>query len=284
MLPQVRLLIAFFIYLLAGGLVMVVASIIVPELIDPTQTGKFIFFCYGVILLEALCLVHWSILTKGVNIRLTAVDILLGILFLYITVNRYWIQSVQGFSIRYYEVLALGAFYIVLRQLGPKVYPYILLSLLASGLIQAVYGCLQWMGYYHSNNNNFMATGSFFNPGPYAGFLASVLPVALGLLIYRQKCMALLGQSLPAKWGGIVKRTVPPALLWLPMGAAIAILAILPVSGSRAAWVAVAVSLLVCFPFWVAEEIHWAGKGIPKTHSHRCFHFVDCRVHRNLFF
>ena len=45
--------------------------------------------------------------------------------------------------------------------------------------IEAIWGLLQVYGYEPSNHSLYALTGSFYNPGPYSGFLAMCLPVAL---------------------------------------------------------------------------------------------------------
>ena len=52
-------------------------------------------------------------------------------------------------------------------------------SLLAFGVKEAVLGLLQVYGYEPSNHSLYGLTGSFYNPGPYSGFLAMCLPLAL---------------------------------------------------------------------------------------------------------
>ena len=52
-------------------------------------------------------------------------------------------------------------------------------SLLAFGAFEAVLGLLQVYGYEPSNHSLYALTGSFYNPGPYSGFLAMCLPLAL---------------------------------------------------------------------------------------------------------
>ena len=46
-----------------------------------------------------------------------------------------------------------------------------------TGLVEAVWGMQQLHGHAYSNHSLFRLTGSFFNPGPYSGYLAVVLPV-----------------------------------------------------------------------------------------------------------
>jgi tetratricopeptide (TPR) repeat protein len=55
----------------------------------------------------------------------------------------------------------------------------IILVLIASGAFEAVLGLLQVYGYEPSNHSLYGLTGSFYNPGPYSGFLAMCLPLAL---------------------------------------------------------------------------------------------------------
>ena len=52
-------------------------------------------------------------------------------------------------------------------------------SLIAAGAVEAVWGLLQVYGYEPSNHSLYALTGSFYNPGPYSGFLAMCLPLAL---------------------------------------------------------------------------------------------------------
>lgn len=52
-------------------------------------------------------------------------------------------------------------------------------SLILLGGIEAVWGLRQLYGFSASGHFRYALTGSFFNPGPYAGYLAMVLPVCL---------------------------------------------------------------------------------------------------------
>ena len=52
-------------------------------------------------------------------------------------------------------------------------------GLIAAGALEAVWGLLQLYGYEPSNHSLYALTGSFYNPGPYSGFLAMCLPLAL---------------------------------------------------------------------------------------------------------
>jgi len=59
-----------------------------------------------------------------------------------------------------------------------------LLAALLGGTIQALHGNLQLWGLFPSNNNVFNLTGTAASPGPFAGYLAGVFPIALGLYLF----------------------------------------------------------------------------------------------------
>lgn len=93
------------------------------------------------------------------------------------------------------------------------------------GIAEAVYGGLQLYGLAESNHSLYNITGSFRNPGPYAGFLAVVLPVALYLALscrIRNKCL----------------RQGTVALCWVYV---FLCATLLPATLSRAAWIAACV-------------------------------------------
>ncbi|MDE6349086.1 MAG: hypothetical protein K2L60_10685, partial [Bacteroides sp.] len=52
-------------------------------------------------------------------------------------------------------------------------------ALMLTGGVQALLGLLQLYGYAASHHSLYAMTGSFFNPGPYSGYLAMALPVCL---------------------------------------------------------------------------------------------------------
>ncbi len=51
--------------------------------------------------------------------------------------------------------------------------------LMGFGAVEALHGLGQIAGIYSSNHSLFVLTGTFYNPGPYSGYLAAVLPIAL---------------------------------------------------------------------------------------------------------
>lgn len=68
---------------------------------------------------------------------------------------------------------------------------FFLFMLMLTGLVEAVWGMQQLHGHVYSHHSLFRLTGSFFNPGPYSGYLAVVLPVCLWTAMRFQKGDAL---------------------------------------------------------------------------------------------
>ena len=124
----------------------------------------------------------------------------------------------------------------------PRMKTIILCTLLFTGLMEAILGMQQLHGWEVSNHSLFNLTGSFFNPGPYSGYLAVCLPVALWVILEftpkdktdRWKMEALLHH-----------------FAWICL---LAIIVVLPAGMSRTAWIAAAVS---CgWVYWV-QRIGW---------------------------
>ncbi len=224
-------------------LILVLPHIDISGYVLETLTSKLIYFLYGCVVLLGFY-TFYSISRKTISYSFSKLDIALLALLLYIILDRYVIQSDFGFSIRYLELLGLSFLYVILRIIALKNYPWLLLAIIISGIIQAVYGNLQLLGYSASNHSSFKITGSFFNPGPYAGFLVSVLPIALGMYLYRDTLTAKLQAEAKNKsplLHGIIKQTFE----YIPLLGVVNIVIVLPATKSRAAWIAAICSSIV---------------------------------------
>ena len=91
--------------------------------------------------------------------------------------------------------------------------------LILAGSVEAVWGLLQVYGYEPSNHSLYALTGSFYNPGPYSGFLAMCVPVAFHEWLEGKR-------------------------IWKPMAlvALVLMLVVLPSGMSRSAWLAALVA------------------------------------------
>ena len=64
---------------------------------------------------------------------------------------------------------------------------FVVWVIILTGLAEAIWGLMQLYGFRQSFNSNFKITGSFFNPAPYALYLAAVFPMALGVWLYSSR-------------------------------------------------------------------------------------------------
>ena len=80
-------------------------------------------------------------------------------------------------SIYFFQHLALSLLYVLIRVTESK---GLLIFIVVSGGLQAVYGILQLYGVYPSHHNLFLVTGGFYNPGPYSGFIMVAFVLGLG--------------------------------------------------------------------------------------------------------
>lgn len=217
-------------------LILILPQINMSSYAQSTITSKFIIFGYAIICLIILCTAN-ILLSKKTVFLLSRIDFVLAVLLGYITVNRYFIQSHYGFSIRFMELLTLSVFYFILRFHSLKYFLWLLPCIVFSGILQALQGYFQLLGFLPSNHLGFKITGSFFNPGPYAGFLVIVWIIALGMYLFNEKIVHQL-QRLQGKTLAWAEHYLKYIFLYVPLFALWSISVLLFVLQSRASWIA----------------------------------------------
>lgn len=217
------------------------------DYIQSTVTSKSITFVYSCLVI-ALVAIPFAIFYRTKVTYISKLDVLLLMLLFYVTLNKFIIQPYSSFSLRYIELLGLAVIYVTIRIIETKYLIWILLVVILSGTIQAIHGNLQLLGYYPSNHSGFKMTGSFFNPGPYAGFLAAVWPVAFGIYLFKNKIYKSMSFLSPHK-SKILNVLNKYCMDYLPLIGLISILVVLPASRSRAAWLSVILSSVVLLEY-----------------------------------
>lgn len=125
-------------------------------------------------------------------------------------------------------------------------------ALVMLGGIEAVRGLGQLYGFAASHHSLYAMTGSFFNPGPYSGYLAMVLPVCLHQWLIKRKEIPGSDRNDGGRW----KKVVDKAGTMVADGIMLLILCVLPAGMSRSAWLAAGVSCC-----WVyACHADWGSK------------------------
>ena len=106
----------------------------------------------------------------------------------------------------------------------PHFSAYVSWSLILFGGVGAIWGLRQLYGFSASGHFRYALTGSFFNPGPYAGYLAMVLPLYLHHFVrFRDWKWLITSLKIERAAAGVV---------------GVLILCVLPATMSRSAWVA----------------------------------------------
>lgn len=216
---------------LAGVLVLCTSSATSGELVNGLVMGK-VCWLHLVMPLFSVCVLFVALTRHKGLLRISIPDILL-LLFAGITLIMYdWPLNPEPEKLLFGgQILVLWFMLRFVLHAYPSLRIFYLVALVGTALWQAMLGMEQLHGFESSNHSLFRLTGSFFNPGPYSGYLAVVLPVCLGMALrYRS------------------------ALYYFAWICVFAIVVVLPAGMSRSAWIAAAVS---CgWVYWV-ERIGW---------------------------
>jgi Lipid A core - O-antigen ligase and related enzymes len=166
---------------------------------------------YGVIGLVMLSIgIYWVLNTKPISFQLNLIDISLLAFYFYIftrsafthftpllyntqflnytllVIFYFWVKSVfckntictNSFSPEFLDSQSIFRKKFTI-QMG--MYWWLCSIFILTGLIQAVWGLLQLFSISLSFHNYFKITGTFYNPAPYAIYLAVIFPFALGM-------------------------------------------------------------------------------------------------------
>lgn len=129
-------------------MLIVLPSINNENLAHATVISKTLFFLQGTLFIALLF--SSTLLLNTWSLKVRRIDIALALLLSYILINRYIIQSYYGFSLSFIDLIGLSIIYIIFRHIPIIFYFWFLLAIIISGIIQAVYGKLQLLGYYPS--------------------------------------------------------------------------------------------------------------------------------------
>ena len=213
-------------------------------LADGVVSGKHFWF-YGCMVPVGMAAVIAAFLSRR-TFRFSAVDLFVGLFAGSVYVSALAINDASGNTTRLTILTLLVVLYFCFRLLfhtfeRREVVRNVFCFFLAlTGLAEAAWGLLQLYGYEHSQHYLFRLTGSFFNPGPYAGYLAVVFPLALAFACNRNATPKMRDRNRwPLTFGFppvVISRV---AVKWISALACITILSVLPAAMSRASWLAV---------------------------------------------
>jgi O-antigen ligase len=153
------------------------------ETVFPSQTGKILFAGWVSPVLLVFILIQSSFL-KTESFKITTIDFGIGIYVLYYFVHLFFVIPVKLHPFPIIEMLVLINVYLFVRFQPLNNMFWILATLCIVAFVQASYGVLQHLSVLPSQHQTFNVTGTFFNPAPFAGYLAASLPVILGGALY----------------------------------------------------------------------------------------------------
>ena len=149
-------------------------------------------------------------------------------------------------------VLSLAILWFFFRAIlshYPRLNTYFLYVLTVFCLLESIIGLGQLYGIWDSYHGKSRISGSFFNPGPYAGYIALIFPLVFNNVLkwHKQK-----PNSLSSK-----------IAMWICVGTLLSVLLVLPATMSRAAWIA------VLFSSFLLLVKHFYKKDFWKTHGEK---------------
>ncbi|HKK66947.1 MAG TPA: O-antigen ligase family protein, partial [Bacteroidales bacterium] len=206
----------------------------------------------GVLLTTAILIVTLPFIR---NIRITAVDTGVFLLSSWLVSSAFFIHH-PGYQPRqdvlFHVLLWLTVYLFVRNAAGSGWFHYSMACVFLSiALLQSILGLMQLYGFENSYHGLFKITGTFHNPGPFSGFVVSVLPLAVvgytfgyterhGGDTEKLREISLRG----VKFNFNPRKIFRDVFRGFSLLTIIAILLIVPAAQSRAAWLAGAIGCL----------------------------------------
>ena len=196
-------------------------------------TGKILWFHLSMLFL-ATCSLLAAVLTRPAKqFAFSMADGLVLVLATIVALTYNWQLNPEPEKMLFGGQLVVLWFLLRFIFTGwPQLRLFFLTTIVVTGLVEAVLGMRQLHGFEGSNHSLFRLTGDFYNPGPYSGYLALVLPVCLWMILRQTKMY----------------------LYYLAWGTLLAIIVVLPAGMSRTAWIAAALSC--AWVYW-EQRIGW---------------------------
>ena len=210
------------------ALVAVISTVFATDkvLFHGVITAKYFWFAVAISVVSLF--MPFSISRKN---EIHVADILFGVFSVYVCFNYFCLNSHP--DMHWWLTLLIFPLYIAVRSLsGNEMFRRLLVvAFLLVVFVQAIWGLMQLYGFLSSWHAFYKITGGFFNPGPYSGFVATGVPLALHYLF----------DKTASRWER-----------WLSVGVLAASFLILPAAMSRAAWIAAFVGCI--FVLWKCFE------------------------------
>lgn len=240
-------------FLLFISLLLLTPFIYSDDLYNGVITAKQIWFYGTMALLMASTGVILLFNHKPASISLNSIDIALLIFYIYYIIRaattRYMpmLHNQRFINWTLCVVLYFSIKCICNRDSvkninkGIKIINYLILS----AFVLAIWGLLQLYGYQQSFNANFKITGTFFNPAPYALYLAIIFPMALWQTLDNKNFINKKNKIQNNGFISVLKYYNLSFFYYLSLATTIAIILVLPATMIRASWLAAGIGSLI---------------------------------------
>jgi O-antigen polymerase len=155
--------------------------------------------------------------------------------FLYLTIRGMVKDPGVLLTERYTSIALILLIFFAFREYK---HLYLRMALIIAGLLQNMLAFLQFFGFAYNSDPLFRVGASFGNPGVYAGYLVPLIPISLLILWRVHKVLQY--KRLPAL----------NVCRWICICFLLSSLILLPVTGSRAAWLAAITGSVCIFLFY----------------------------------
>jgi O-antigen ligase len=206
------------------------------NLANGAVSGKYFWFYLSLALISVAVIISFAANRKKIAFSVT--DALTGLF----CISGLIITSLRGDGVSVNKSVLLLLvlilyFYFRIFAAQRKRNMFILSTVfILTGFVEAVWGLRQLYGFTSSQHSLFRTTGSFFNPGPYAGYLAMIMPLAFYSLLNDYRIFK-------SRFRYIY---IPFYIRWsISLLSFSSILTVLPSTMSRAAWIAATAGCLV---------------------------------------
>jgi O-antigen ligase len=199
------------------------------------------FWFYGCMTLLTGC----ALFLPKTKYRFSLLDGLVSAFVVVVFVSSFAINRIPFNSTKPIAFALLPVLYFTLRLNSGNIrWNAVFAGIVIVGLIEALWGELQILGLLPSQNGLYRLSGSLLNPGPFAGFLAVVMPVTV--------VKAIKGYS---SIKGFKDNNLQRLLSLLSLATIVAIALVLPAARSRAAWLAVIVGCGIAVCYCISEQL-----------------------------
>jgi O-antigen ligase len=201
-----------------------------PDLANDVVSAKYSWFYISIgIAAFSITFFFFSFFSEF-KVRFLISDLLL---FLFVMIGSlpflFGAEAVNSKIVLFVLLFVLYFYFRFILSLGNVSRYVFILFLIFTALVEGVWGLRQLYGFIPSQHNLFLLTGSFFNPGPYAGYLAVISPMAFYYLLTDYKVWNRKSD----------RRYILFYIRWIVSATALlAVLLVLPAAMSRTAWLA----------------------------------------------